>query len=177
MNHANLVKGQVHNLVKADGSAIAKIRVGLSWDVSEGINADLDLFVVQKGTGAIAFFNDKKAIAGIELGADNLTWEGDGDDETCEMDGHKTVDGTYVVCVNIYNGKNKGQSFEHVNNAKATVYNSETNEKLAEYKITENGWSHTALIVGHIVDTGEFYSFHAKGDFIDGDINQVAASI
>jgi len=68
MENLNLSKGESLNLVKEDGTAISKIRVGLSWDVSDvNGNVDLDLFVVDKKTKNTAFFNKKDAIKGIKL--------------------------------------------------------------------------------------------------------------
>lgn len=175
----NLTKGQSLDLKKADGTAISKIRVGLSWDAktTDGADMDLDLFVVDKGTKKVAFFNEKTAIKGIKLGDDNRTGAGDGDDETVEMDATQSDDGVYAICVNIYDAVAKAQTFATVNNAKAKVYNAETNEVLAEYPITENGGSNTALLVGEVTDAGSNYSFKAVGTYLTGDINAVVASL
>jgi stress response protein SCP2 len=51
------------------------------------------------------------------------------------------------------------------------------NATLAEFKISENGGDHTALIVGTITDAGNTYKFTADGRYINGDINEVVASI
>jgi stress response protein SCP2 len=174
METLNLTKGQTIDLKKADGTAISKIRVGLSWDVKSGVTADLDLFVVAKETKKVAYFNDKTAIKGITLGEDNLTGEGEGDDETVEMDATQSEDGTYVVCVNIFNATT---TFANVANAKATVYDAQSNEVLATYSVSESGGDHTALIVGEVKDSGDNYTFTAKGDYLNGDIAQVAASL
>jgi len=175
MKALNLVKGQTLDLKKADGSSISKIRVGLSWDVKEGITADLDLFIVEKANGAkkVAYYNARTAITGVELSEDNRTGAGDGDDEFVKMDATKSGDGEYFICVNIYTGNVK---FSDVANAKATVYNQETNEVLATYVLAQGG-AHTAVVVGKVVDSGDNYAFTAMGDYIDGDISQVAESL
>lgn len=170
----NLSKGQTIDLKKADGSNLSKIRVGLSWDVKDGVKADLDLFVYHKESKTAAYFGDKTAIAGVKLGDDNRTGAGDGDDETAEFDATVSVDGTYVVCVNIFN---PGPTMADVSNAKAIVYNSETNEVLATFAMTEQGGTNTGIIVGEIKDSGDNYTFTAKGDYVNGDISQIIASL
>ena len=175
----NLEKGQTVDLKKEDGSNVSKVRVGVSWDAGEqnGRNVDVDLFVVQKAPRTIAYFGAKKAISGIELGGDNLTGAGDGDDETAEFDATVTADGEYVVAINIYDAKSRGQKFSGVLNLSVRVYDTTNNKTLVEYKVTENGGDHTALIVGTITDAGDTYKFTANGTFVDGDINEVSASI
>lgn len=173
MEAVSLVKGQTVDLKKADGTLISKIRVGAGWDVGD-TGADVDLFVVQKNPKTIAFFNAKTAIAGIKLGADNLTGEGEGDDETADFDATVSVDGEYFVCLNIYSG---AATFGQVKNLSARVYNSETNEILASQNITENGGSNNGIILGVIKDIGNAYTYTAIGDYVNGDINQIAASI
>jgi len=171
-----LEKGQTIEL-KKDGVAPANIRVGLSWDVSEGKSMDLDLFVVRHSDKKAAYYGEKNALKGVKLSDDNLTGEGDGDDEFAIFNAVESEDTDYSVCVNIYGANAKGQKFADVKNAKATVYNADTNEVLATYSITENGGDHTALIVGQLTDRWDFYDFTAKGTFINGSIAEVVASL
>jgi tellurium resistance protein TerD len=174
----DLVKGASLNLVKEDGTSISKIRVGLAWDQSDsGTTADLDLFVIAPDKATVAFYNAKTAISGVSLSEDNRTGEGEGDDEFAKFDAAVTTDGVYTIALNIYDGKNKGQTFAQVKNAKATVYNDETNEVLATVNISADGGANESLIVGTLTDSGNNYVFTAKGDYILGDINQVVASI
>lgn len=174
----SLEKGQSLSLVKPDGSSIQKIRVGLSWDVANvGRNVDLDLFVIHKQSCKVAFFNDKTAISGVILSDDNLTGEGEGDDEFTKLDATKTDDGDYYICINIYDAKARNQSFNLVNNAKATIYNDETGSPLASYAISQDGGKNTGLIVANLKDIGGKYEFTALGDYLVGDINEVAQTI
>lgn len=173
----NLAKGQALELKKPDGSALSKIRIGLGWDMNEGKTADLDLFVIAPDKSTVAYYNARTAITGVELSEDNRTGAGDGDDETVKMDATQTTDGVHTIALNIYDAKSKGQSFADVKNAKATVYNDETGEALATFDISATGGAHESLVVGTVTDVGNSYTFTAKGDFIDGDINQVVASL
>lgn len=172
----DLQKGIALNLTKADWSALHSIRVGMSWDVQEWVTADLDLFIVQKladKSKKVAFFNAKNAIKWVTLWDDNLTGEGDGDDEFALLDARQTEDWELFVCVNIYTS---GVKFSQVKNAKVTVYNQETGEAIASY-VMGDGWDHTALVVGKIVDAGDTYSFTAMWDYIDGNISTVTESL
>lgn len=177
MQTINMEKGQTIDLKKEDWASIAKIRVGLGWDVSEWKTMDLDLFVVRKSDKKVAYFNERNALTGVLLSEDNLTGEGDGDDEFAVFNAPAMPDGTYVVCLNIYNGRQKGQSFSNVQNAVANVYNHETNEVIATFKVTENGGDNTALVVGEIEDMGDYLKFTAKTDYINGSIEEVVNSL
>jgi len=143
----------------------------LASDVAPGVDADLDLFVVSPSK-QVAYFGDKTAIAGIQLSDDNRTGEGDGDDEFAKFDATVTTDGVYTLCVNSYTGT----TFDKVSNAKATVYNDETNEVLGTFELAQ-GATNTGIIVGTLTDAGDSYVFTAKGDFVNGDINEITASI
>lgn len=170
----NLSKGSTLNLVKADGSALSKVRVGASWDVAPGINADLDLFIVgpSKSDTDIAYFGNKTGIAGVQLSDDNRTGEGDGDDEWAKFDATITGDGIYTICINSYTNT----TFDKVSNAKVTVYNDETNEVLATFVLAQ-GATNTGIVVGTLTDAGNSYVFTAKGDFVNGNINEIVASL
>ena len=93
------------------------------------------------------------------------------------MDATITEDGEYAICVNIYNAETKGQSLKDVNAAECTVYDADTNEELAKYKMTEQGGDNTSIIVGVVTDKADGYTFTAKGTYINGDINQVVSEI
>lgn len=173
----DLVKGQVLDLKKADGTNISKVRVGLSWDVSEWKTMDLDLFVHHKESAKTAYFGNKGGIAWVQLSDDNLTGEWDGDDEFAKMDATITDDGNYFICVNIYNAESKGQSLKDVKSAMATVYDDATWDILAKYNMTADGGDNTSIIVGKVIDLADGYKFEAIGTYLKGDINQVVASI
>ena len=108
---------------------------------------------------------------------DNLTGAGDNDDEFTKLDATQTDDGDYYVCINIYDAISRNQSFNLVKNAKATIYNDDTNTPLASYAISQDGGKNTGLIVANLKDTGGKYEFVALGDYVMGDINQVAQAV
>lgn len=177
----NLTKGAVVPLVKPDGSGITSIRLGLQWDIAAlGPSADLDAFVVQKlpdGTKNIAYFGNRTAIQGVELSADNRTGAGDGDDEYVTFNAGTTPDGEYFLCVNIFDAVSRHQSFQGVANAKVVVYDDATKTALAEYKLSADGGAHTGVVVGVLKDVGSNYLFTPKGDYVNGDINEISAAL
>lgn len=182
MTTVSLVKNSVVPLVKPDGTGIKEVRLGLQWDTSLlGAAADLDAFVVQKktdGSKTIAYFGERDAIAGVELSPDNRTGQGDGDDEFTVFHAGVTPDGEYFLCVNIYDAVSRHQSFQGVSNAKVVVYDNQNKATpIAEYAMTKDGGNNTALVVGILKDVGDHYIFTPKGDYISGDINEVAASL
>ena len=48
---------------------------------------------------------------------------------------------------------------------------------LANYPISQDGGRNTALIVANVKDSGGKYEFIALGEYIIGDINEVAQAI
>lgn len=177
----SLVKGSVVPLVKPDGSGITKVRLGLQWDASQlGAQSDLDAFVVQKlpdGSKKIAYFGDRTAIAGVELSPDNRDGKTDGDDEYAIFNAGVTPDGEYILCVNIYDAVGRHQSFQGVANAKVVVYDADTKAAIAEYNMTADGGAHTGVVIGTLKDVGTNYLFTPKGDYVNGDINEIAAAL
>jgi len=169
----NLSKGQTLNLVKEDGvTALSKVRVGLSWDVKPGVTADLDLSIVAPN-GDVAYFNAKNAIAGVTLSDDNRTGDGDGDDEFATFDATVTQDGVHTILLNIFTS---GVTFDQVANPKVTVYDAENNTALAEFLLREGGATN-GCIVGTLTDSGDTYVFTPKGDYVNGDLNEIISSL
>lgn len=171
----DLKKGQLLDLKKADGTDLSNVHLGLSWDLG-GKKIDVDVFVVDLTRGAVAFYNNRTAIKGVFLSEDNRDGAGDGDDEFVDMDARVTEDGVYALCIDIHEAKEKGFDFSQVLNPKVSILNKDTGEVIATYNLDAGG-AHTACIVGMITDTGNKYSFEAKGDYLNGDINDVVAAL
>ena len=131
----NLQKGQKVNLKKSDGQALSRIRVGLGWDPVEqkssgffgsifggggtpDIDCDASVIVCQggrlAGKGDVVYFGNLKHSSGaIVHTGDNLTGDGEGDDEQILVD-LTAVPAVYdklVFVVNIYDCKSRKQDF------------------------------------------------------------------
>ena len=125
----NLLKGQKVDLTKGN-PGLSKILVGLGWDVNKydgGSAFDLDASVFLLGAdGKVTADNDfvyfgnlkHKSGAVIHMG-DNLTGEGEGDDEQIRIDLSKipgNIDKA-VFTVTIYQADERRQNFGQVSNA------------------------------------------------------------
>ena len=104
----NLQKGQKVNLKKSDGQALSRIRIGLGWDPvnqekkgglfgsifggsAPDIDCDASVIVCKggrlSGKGDVVYFGNLKHSSGaIVHTGDNLTGDGEGDDEQILVD-------------------------------------------------------------------------------------------
>ncbi len=92
----SLTKGGNVSLTKEAGGTLAAVTVGLGWDVRTTTGTDFDLDASAIGADAagkvltdkhFVFFNNLKSPEGaIEHTGDNLTGEGEGDDEQVKVD-------------------------------------------------------------------------------------------
>lgn len=176
----SLSKGQKVSLEKPGGGGIAKLHMGLGWDPAEkkggggflgklfgggGDSIDLDascIVCAADGTAIdLIWFQKLKADDGsIVHTGDNLTGEGDGDDESIKVDTAKLPANAahLVFTVNSY----RGQTFNEVANAFCRILDEGSNQELARYTLTEQG-AHTGVVMGVLSRDGAGWSFTAKG--------------
>ncbi len=163
----NLKKGQTINLDK-DQNDLSRITIGLGWDVkvkqqdggffkklfaAPEEDFDLDAFAVMLGTNGkiqnfgnklvgsdVIFFNNLRHPSGhIWHTGDNLTGEGEGDDEQIVVnlrDMGQHID-RIVFAVNIYQGTQRGQHFGQVENAFIRAVDGRNNE-VARYNLSDD---------------------------------------
>src|SRR5690242_7645354 len=127
----SLEKGQSVSLTKEAGSAgLANVTIGLGWDpAQEGKAIDLDAAVLLLGSdGKVAsdtdfvFFNNlTNADKSVVHTGDNLTGEGEGDDEQIKVDLTKLSSSISRIDVLIWSYQ--GQPFSEVSNLTARVVN------------------------------------------------------
>lgn len=165
----SLKKGDTVSLVKKSGnSPLTKIHVGLGWDVHNDIQADLDAFVVQldqdnKVIDTVYFNHLTSDDRAIKHTGDNLTGEGDGDDEVIYVDLDKLNPRTHriVVAVNIYQCR---LTFEDVENAFVRILDRQTKEELIHYDLSQEFGKNYSMLVGDIIKNGDgTWSFKAVG--------------
>ena len=125
----NLTKGQKVDLTKTN-PGLVKIIVGLGWDVNKydgGSDFDLDAAAFLAGNnGKVAndadfvFYGNKEHASGsvIHTG-DNLTGEGEGDDEQLKVDLSKVPAEITKIdfTVTIYDADTRHQNFGQVSNS------------------------------------------------------------
>ena len=158
----NLQKGQKVDLTKGNPS-LKNIMVGLGWDVNhyDG-QADFDLdasaFLLGENGKVIVpedfvfYGNLKHQSESVEHMGDNLTGEGDGDDEQVKVDLAKIPANISKVAftVTIYDAETRRQNFGQVSNAFIRIVDETTNQELIRYDLGEDFSIETAVVVGEI---------------------------
>ncbi len=170
----SLSKGGNVSLTKAAPNLIS-IGVGLGWDVRSTAGHDFDLDASALALGEnhkilsdeyFVFFNNLKSPDGsIEHTGDNLTGEGEGDDEvvTVNLPGVPPQARSIVFAVSIYDAENRQQSFGQVRNAYIRVVNLANDVELARYDLTEDASVETAMVFGEVYRYGQEWKFRAIG--------------
>jgi tellurium resistance protein TerD len=169
-----LTKGGNVSLSKSAPNLTA-IMVGLGWDArsTTGADFDLDASALLLGENGrvlsdshFVFFNNLRSPDGsVEHTGDNLTGEGEGDDEVILVNLATVppqVD-RIVFPVSIYEAEERGQSFGQVNNAFIRVVNQADNDELARYDLSEDASSETAMIFGEVYRRNGEWKFRAVG--------------
>lgn len=192
----SLTKGQSLSLTKQNGESLTKIRLGLGWDSavpvkrgffggSKAVEIDLDasaiLFDANKQPLDSVFFNNLKSKDGsIKHTGDNLTGEGDGDDESITVDlGSVAPNVAHIVFVITSYSQ---QTFDMVENAFCRVIDESvsTSPEVAKYQLTESG-RHTAMIMAKLSRASGGWNFQAIGTPANGktahDVVHPAASV
>jgi tellurium resistance protein TerD len=189
----SLTKGQTVGLTKvaADaGKTLSKLTAGAGWDAADdGKEIDLDLLAVYLGEDgkaipdannngsnadeALTFFNNKD-VAGAHHTGDNLTGEGEGDDEQIEftLANIPAIVKEVAVVVASYSG----QTFGEVKSAFVRMVNTDGNEELAKYELGADHGSTKAVELGRLVRNGDQWDFKATGVDVAGNFNAVVAS-
>ncbi|MEG0762144.1 tellurium resistance protein TerD [Chryseobacterium piscicola] len=166
----NLQKGQRENI------NAPKFTIGLGWDTnntSTGGAFDLDasLFLLNDGKKLVSdnhfiFYNNLESPdkAVIHSG-DNLTGDGDGDDEQIKIDLTKIDDAVkeITVVVTIHEADARRQNFGQVRNSFIRIFNTETNEEILKYELDEDFSIETAVEFGRIYNRNGEWKFEAVG--------------
>ena len=183
----NLQKGQKVNLKKSDGQALSRIRIGLGWDPvkqekkgglfgsifggsAPDIDCDASVLVCKggrlSGKSDIVYFGNLKHPSGaIVHTGDNLTGDGEGDDEQILVD-LTAVPQDYdklVFVVNIYDCDSRKQDFGMLANAFIRICDERTGEEFCRYNLSESYAGMTAMIFGEIYRHNGEWKFNAIG--------------
>lgn len=181
----SLTKGANVNLSK-EAPGLNKIAVGLGWDAraTDGAAFDLDAsaFLVKldgkvRGDGDFCFYNNKTVAEGaVQHQGDNLTGEGEGDDEIIKVELAKIpADLDKVVfTVTIYDAETRKQNFGQVSHAFIRIVNSENGQEVARYDLSEDASIETAMIFGEIYRIGSEWKFKAVGQGFAGGLGALA---
>lgn len=183
----SLSKGGNVNLSK-EAPGLTNIKIGLGWDAraTDGAAFDLDAVgFLLKADGKVLsdssfiFYNNLTSECGsVVHEGDNLTGEGEGDDEAIRVDLVKVpadVD-KFVVAVTIHEAEARNQNFGQVSNAFIRVLNGANNTEIARYDLSEDASVETAMIFGEVYRHGSDWKFRAVGQGFAGGLGPLAAS-
>lgn len=164
-------------------AGLTNVIVGLGWDPAESkglfgfkkqANVDCDASALllnadgklTKKTNLVCFHNKQSACNSVVHSGDNLTGEGDGDDEQIRVnlsaipsDVHRVL-----VVVNIYDAVNRKQDFGMIRSAYIRVMNASGGAELVRYNLSDNYSGFTALICGELYRHGSDWKFAAIGE-------------
>jgi len=170
----SLSKGGNVSLSKA-APGLTAVTVGLGWDVRTTTGTDFDLdasALLVDAAGKVLsdqhfiFFNNLKSPDGsVEHTGDNLTGEGEGDDEQIKVSlSTVPAEGDKIVFpVSIHEAESLQQSFGQVRNAFIRVVNQADGVELARYDLSEDASTETAMVFGELYRNGAEWKFRAVG--------------
>ncbi len=179
----SLSKGQKISLEKS-GGGIATLHLGLGWDPAKvekkgffskmlgggGDSIDLDASCIvcdeARNTLDVVWFQSltSKDSAIVHSG-DNLTGEGDGDDESIKVN-TRSLDAKAHHLIFLVSSF-RGQTFDEVDNAFCRVLDDGDNTELCRYTLADKG-KHTGVVMGVLSRSGGGWTFKAVGEPADG---------
>lgn len=186
----NLAKGQRVSLDKGMTMAL----VGLGWDTNQydgGYDFDLDASAfmlgadgkVRKDEDFIFYGNLKSADGAVRHTGDNLTGEGDGDDEVLIIDFSKVPPDIQkiAITVTIYDAQVRRQNFGQVQNAYVRVARMAGPEDMVgtevlKFDLMEEFSIETALVVCEIYRHNGDWKFNAVGAGYQGGLEALCRS-
>ena len=191
----SLQKGQKISLTK-ENDKLNKIIIGLGWDAKSenrgffffffggesNIDCDASAFLLQNGKliykdDVVYFGNLKHVTNSVIHTGDNLTGEGEGDDEQIivELKNVPEVYDKIVIVVNIFKAYERRQHFGMIENAFIRIVNTDTNKEMCRYNLTDNYTDCTAMIFGEVYRYNNEWKFNAIGQGTkDLDLSELA---
>ena len=177
-----LKKGQKIDLTKGN-PGLKHIRLGLGWDTNmfdggDDFDLDVSLFMVGK-SGKVEqdedfiFYNNLKHSSGaVEHLGDNLTGEGNGDDEQVKVDLSLVPQNISKIAftVTIHEALERRQNFGQVSNSYVRVIDEDTNQELLNYELGEDFSIETAIVVCEIYRHNGEWKFNALGSGFEGGL-------
>ena len=177
----SLTKGQNVSLSKTDPS-LKNVLVGLGWDArsTDGQDFDLDASVFMATENAkvpsdsyFIFYNQLVSpCGGVEHTGDNLTGDGDGDDESVivRLDKVESNIKSLFITVTIHDAEARRQNFGQVNNAFVRIVNNDTGDEIVHFDLSEDYSTETAMVFGEIYRHNGEWKFRAIGQGYAGGL-------
>ena len=178
----DLSKGQKVDLTKKN-PGLKSIMVGLGWDVNafdSGADFDLDAAAFMLGANGrcptekefIFYGNLEHTSGAVKHMGDNLTGEGEGDDEQIEVDLTAIPSNVERIAftVTIYDAEPRRQNFGQVSNSFIRIVDTSNNSELIRYDLGEDFSIETAVVVGEIYRHNGEWKFNAIGSGFQGGL-------
>lgn len=181
----SLKKGGNVSLSK-EAPGLTNASVGLGWDArsTDGKEFDLDTSALVLGEngkvlsdGHFVFYNNKQDPSGsVVHQGDNLTGEGEGDDEVVKvaLNDVPAEAKKIVFVVTIHEADARGQNFGMVSNAFIRVVNDAGNSEIARFDLSEDYSTETAMIFAELYRHNDEWKFKAIGQGYAGGLDAVA---
>lgn len=171
----SLVKGQKINLSK-EVNGLNQVMIGLGWDAAKpglfqrAYNIDCDASALIIGDNGklsrTVYYGNRNEFSGnVYHHGDNLTGDGDGDDEQITVNLAKLPESVQkiVFVVNIYSASSRGQHFGMIKNAYIRLVDCGTNKEICKYNLSEKYDSMTAMIFAEVYRHNGEWKFSAIG--------------
>ncbi len=180
----SLTKGQRVSLEKVS-PGLSEIFVGLGWDikaVDTGVAFDLDASVFLLGANEklisddhFIFYNNATSPDpdhSVKHRGDNLTGEGEGDDEVIDINLLKVPSNVQkiVITVTIYDAQERKQNFGQIQNSFVRLVDAKTETEIARYDLVEDYSIETALIMAELYRKDGEWRLNAVGAGYQGGL-------
>lgn len=157
--------------------------VGLGWDVNQfdsGADFDLDAAAFLLGENGktptekeFVFYGNLEHPSGaVKHMGDNLTGDGEGDDEQVFVDLSKIPANIQKIAftVTIYDADVRHQNFGQVSNAFIRIVDETNNQEIIRYDLGEDFSIETAIVVGELYRNNGEWKFNAIGSGFQGGL-------
>lgn len=181
----SLNKGGNVSLEK-EAPGLSAITVGLGWDerTTSGHDFDLDASAFMVASNGkvrsdqdFIFYNKLKSVCeSVEHTGDNLTGEGDGDDESLIVTLDKVPADVerVVVATTIHDAVARSQNFGQVRNAFIRIVDNRDNKELVKFDLSEDYSGETAMVMGELYRSNGEWKFKAIGQGYEGGLAALA---
>lgn len=173
----NLIKGQRENL------QTARFTIGLGWDTNNSatgnaFDLDASAFILGENKKLLSdqhfvFYNNLKSPGeSVVHTGDNLTGDGEGDDEQIIVDLSR-IDSSaseISIVITIHEAIARSQNFGQVRNSFIRILDTTTNEELLKYELDEDFSIETAVEFGRIYRRNGEWKFEAVGVGMKGGL-------
>ncbi|MBF0239900.1 MAG: TerD family protein [SAR324 cluster bacterium] len=175
----NLVKGQ-----KVD-MGLSRVKVGLGWDPqnSGSVDFDLDASVFMLNASKkipreefFVYYNNLTSPDGsLQHGGDNLSGQGEGDDEVINLDMDKVDNQVQeiIFVVSIHEAVMRKQNFGQVRNSFIRICDEATNEEICKYELGEDFSIETCIEFGRLYKRNNQWRFEGLGTGFNGGLQEL----